>query len=68
MVAKELDHSRQIGFPIVRPAFQVYENRRDAGFEEERYGIFKVFIEIGAKIPWYMKCGPEPTSKMTQRR
>src|SRR5260370_28245790 len=47
MVTKELNHSRKICFPIVRPALQVHEYRGDAGFQEECYGIFKVFVEIG---------------------
>src|SRR5262245_2021649 len=34
MIAEELDHGIEVGFPVFRPAFQVHEHGRDAGLEE----------------------------------
>src|SRR5262249_2006589 len=49
MLAKKLGNRGQVRPPVLRPSFQVCENRGDASLVENRECVLDVFIEIGVK-------------------
>src|SRR5262245_29192367 len=46
VVADELGDGREIRFPIFGEAFEIHENRVDAGLGEDGYGIVAVLVKI----------------------
>src|SRR6266550_8934487 len=46
MLTKKVDDRRKVRLPVIRPSFEVDENRGDAGLDEESHRDLKVFVEV----------------------
>src|SRR5437762_3604512 len=58
VLTEERDDCRHVRLPVLRPSFEVYENRGDAGLDEESHGILEVFVEIGVEDALILEVQP----------
>jgi hypothetical protein len=57
MIADELDERRCVRLPILRKAFQIFENGAGAGCSKNYDGVFSVLVKIGVEDAHVLKVG-----------
>src|SRR6185437_6079737 len=49
MIADKLDEGGRVGFPVLRKAFEIFEDRMQPDIVEEADGVFGVLVEVGVE-------------------
>jgi len=49
MFTHKLDEGIWISFPVLRKSFQVFKDSVNAGFCEQRYSVFCLFVDISVE-------------------